>query len=167
MEAFSCLSTWWRLAAALGPVWGCATPGRLWKDTLGCLQRAGAAPSTCGDSSALNMTFRTLRLGRDTGFSCRFQRMALKSESVAGLVLPVELPGVGVRPARLSSGSVTGWQMQGFERAEFTIAVHEFLLAGHAFLFPSLWTPPTEEGTVDTTLQQQQMCLGFLLSFNS
>lgn len=36
------------------------------KDTLGCLQGTGAAPSSCVDSLALNMRVRALRRGRDT-----------------------------------------------------------------------------------------------------
>lgn len=40
--------------------------GAFGKDTLGCLQRAGAAPSSYVDNLALNMTVGALRPGRDT-----------------------------------------------------------------------------------------------------
>lgn len=40
--------------------------GAFGKGTLGWLQRAGAAPSSCVDNLALNMTVGALRPGRDT-----------------------------------------------------------------------------------------------------
>lgn len=67
MEAFSGLSTWWRLAADLGWSAAVAPPWEAsGKDTWGCLQGAGAAPGRWVDNLALDVTVRTLRPGRDT-----------------------------------------------------------------------------------------------------